>query len=228
VASGTGRAGSANKRSTRRGRRAYRKRNALPAIALFTLLCLAAAAVWFKVAAEEATIADAIHCRPEATPPAGTSFSPQGRSALNDTVPLPPSEITVRVRNATDTFGLANRTSNTLEELGIGKLKKPTNDPAYEEREPQCYGQIRFGPQSKAAARTISLIDPCLELVATSRETAVINLVLGADFSGIHISDATRTILETLREWNNSERVEATAGPSIEPKLLSKARDAYC
>lgn len=224
-----------NSAGTRRGRRRtrpYRKRHPVPAIALLTLLCLAAAAVWFKVAADESAIADKIRCRPTATPPGEVSFSPQEPTALDDTVPLPPSEITARVRNATTTLGLAQRTTNTLDEIGIGELKDPTNDPAYEHREPACYGQIRFGPPGKAAARTISLLDPCLELVATTRDNAVVDVALGTEFSGIHVSEAAHRILELFDDETDPADTDVSsgndAGPSIEPTLLHTARDAYC
>lgn len=237
MASDTGRPNSVGRQRTRRGPRAsrpYRKRHPLPAIALIALLCLLAAGIWYKVATNESAIGETLRCDPAPVPPSQVTFTPQEHTALDDTSPVPPSAIAVRVRNASSTHGLAHRTSGMLDDLGFGKLQKPGNDPAFKGREPDCYGQIRYGQDGKAAARTVSLLDPCLELVETSREDAGVDIVLGTEFRGIHISDAARKILDKLRERADEHPSESTAAQqaaaesSLSPSLLQKARDAYC
>lgn len=237
MASQTGRSGSAGGSGARRSRRSarpYRKRHPLPAIALITLLALLAAGIWYKVTTSDTAIGETTRCEPAAEPPSDVTFTPREYTALDDVAPLPPSAITLRVRNASSTHGLAHRASSSLDELGFDKLAKPANDPAYEDHEPDCYGQIRYGREGKAAARTVSLVDPCLELVRTSRDDAEVDMVLGNDFRGIHVSEATHKILDKLRERSEEHPTERTetqqagAESSISSSLLRKARDAYC
>lgn len=238
MASETGRSDSAGRsgaRRARRGTRPYRKRHPLPAIALIALLGLLAAGIWYKVTTSETAIGETTRCQPAADPPSDVTFTPQEYTALDETAPIPPSAITLRVRNASSTHGLAHRASSSLDELGFDKLKKPANDPAYEDDEPDCYGQIRYGREGEAAARTVSLLDPCLELVRTSQDDAEVDMVLGNDFRGIHVSDAAHKILDYLREQADEHPTESTetqqaggAESSISSALLRKARDAYC
>lgn len=234
MASGTGGSGISGKRGSR-GARPYRKYRPLPAIAMLSALCLVAAVVWLNVAIDHATIDDDISCHPEPRPKAGITFTPVPRGALDGVEPLPPAKMRVQVLNASKALGQAARTTDRLAELGFTELAKPANDPAYKGRIAECRGQIRFGPNGKAAARTLSLLEPCFELVRTNRTDAGVNFVLGAGFRGIELTDKRRKALRQLKSGGGGAQPSAGgeraargngSGPSAE--LISAIRNTSC
>lgn len=217
-----------------RGSRPYRKRNPLPAVALITVLCVVTAVIWLNVAADKSDIDDEIRCEPAATPQAGVTFTPLPHDALRGVTPLPPGQVSARVLNASSSLGQAGRTTEKLDHIGFSRLAEPGNDPAYESQEADCHGQIRFGTNGRAAARTLSMLDPCFELVKTNRRDAGVDLVLGTEFRGLHLSDAANQVFAKLTSWAKQHQdkaggKQATKGkPSIDPKLLEKARSGQC
>lgn len=217
-----------------RGSRPYRKRHPLPAIALVTVLCVVTAVVWLNVAMDRSNIDDDIRCHPAATPQTGVTFTPLPHDALRGTTPLPPGEVSARVLNASNSLGQAGRTTEKLNGIGFTQLADPANDPAYEDQEADCHGQIRFGTNGRAAARTLSLLAPCLELIKVNRADAGVDVAVGANFRDIHLSDAAKRILERLKASEDNPSTthgaEQAAGstPSIDPDLLRKARSGYC
>lgn len=233
---GTGGSGPAREpdRRDQRRSRPYRKRRPLPALALITVLCVLTAVLWLKVAVDKSSIDDEISCQPAPAPQAGVTFTPLPRGALRGTAPLPPAQVRAQVLNAGSVLGQAGRTTEKLSELGFTQLAKPANDPAYREHEADCHGQIRFGTNGRAAARTLSMLDPCLELIKTNRRDAGVDLALGSEFRGLHLSDAAHKVFRKLNSW--AEQHPDTAGgkqaaadkPPIAPELLHNARSGQC
>lgn len=223
-----GRAGS-------RGSRPYRKRRPLPAIALVTALCLVAAFVWINIALDKANVNDEIRCEPDPVPQAGVTFTRLPHDALRGITPRPPAQISVQVLNASSKLGQASRTTEKLASLGFTQLGKPANDKVYAEQDADCHGQIRFGPNGKAAARTISLLSPCLELIKTSRQDASVDLVIGTDFRGISPGKKTQRVLSSLKAWgeqhepsSSGEQAGTAQGPQFKPRLLRDIRSTRC
>ena len=223
------------RRGGSRGSRPYRKHRPLPALALVTTLCVIAAVVWVNVAIDKSSVNDEIRCAPQAAPPVGVTFTPLPHGALRGIAPRPPAEVSVQVLNASSKLGQAGRTTGTLRELGFTQLGKPANDQAYATQEADCHGQIRFGPNGKAAARTISLLEPCLELIKTNRKDAGVDLVIGSDFRDIEPGGKARKVLHKLKSWAaqhdpsaGGEQAAAPQGPQLDPKTLRAIRDAQC
>ena len=148
----------------------YRKRRPLPAFLLILVLGVAATVVWLKVMNADNEVTGAQHCDPppKATAPPGqpvpTLGKPLENTALDRTVPAAPSSALVRVVNASGQRGQARLVTETLRGLGFTQVGDPANDVLYGEKM-TCHAQIRFGAQGTAAARTLSLLEPCAELI---------------------------------------------------------------
>lgn len=234
MASGIG--GFAGSSGSRRKSRPYRKHRPLPALIVLCVLTLGAVVVWVNVAVDKNNVADEIRCTPEPTPPEGVELTPLPRDALDEVTPTPPGKIQVTVLNAGGRRGQATATTRSLTEFGFTNTGKPANDPAYPDGEADCHGQIRFGQNGKAAARTVSLLDPCLQLVRDNRADAGVDLVIGTEFGQVRPQRAALDILQRLRTLAG-ERAGDTAGgeqaatgarPPIDPELMRKARTASC
>ncbi len=61
----------------------------------------------------------------------------------------------------------------------------PTTTRSTPPRTSPASGQIRYGPAGASAARTLSLVVPCAELVDDGRQGATVDLALGSDFRDI-------------------------------------------
>ncbi|SFQ60901.1 LytR cell envelope-related transcriptional attenuator [Amycolatopsis arida] len=226
MASGIGRAG--------RGVRPYRRRRPGPALIVFGVLAVLALSVWGYAITNRADIDEAIRCEPAAKPPDGMTYTRLGHDGLDGVTPLPPDKVGVRVLNAGAARNQAAVTTEELRQLGFTAASEPANDPAYEKAEADCRGQIRFGTNGAAAARTLSLVEPCAELIRDERQDASVDLAIGTRFGDVRPRTETLDILRHLREWSNSQG-EATGGeqsaggaPDLDPALLRAARDAHC
>ena len=224
------------------GPQRYRKRRPLPALILILVLGAAATFVWIDVMSDASESAGVTQCDPPApvkdaatkpkTPP--TTLGQQLEfDSLDRTVPAPPGQVLVRVINASTQKGAAGVTTAHLRELGFSQVAEPANDPLYGDTM-KCRGQIRFGPQGTSAARTLSLLDPCVELIRDDRKDATVDLAIGADFDGLSPNAQARTALEQLAQWAE-EHPETRGGlqangaqPNLDPELLAGARDARC
>ncbi|WP_037262071.1 envelope integrity protein Cei [Kibdelosporangium aridum] len=223
----------------------YRKRRPLPALIMLLLLGLGAAVVWLNVASKEPE-ATGVRCdpgvpvtaasgesAPPAPPPPGEHVDQTG---LDQTSAAPPDQISVRVLNASTQRGEAALVSEGLKQLGFTQVGAPAEDPQYPSRDMGCRGQIRFGPQGVAAARTLSLLDPCMELVKDNRQDASVELVVGRKFDELPIKAETRQILRVLAEWGAQhppqsgglQSVEGSAGPQLDQAWIDAIRRAPC
>ena len=218
-----------------RGTRPYRRHKPLPALIVIGVLALGAIVVWINAAVGKGDVDEAVKCDPAASPPPGVTFSTLPHNALDDRAPVPPDKVAVKVLNASGTRGQGGITTTSLKELGFTGVGEPANDPAYEGREAKCRGQIRFGENGVTAARTISLVVPCAELVQDNRKDASVDLVTGTLFGDLRPRAEARRILTQLADWSkahqgggsNEQSTDAKA-PVIDQTLLASARDVAC
>jgi len=108
---------------------------------------------------------------------AGTSTAtPSTAPGSADVQPLtvPPSAITLEVRNATSTPGLAGRTARALRRHGYTVTATGTA-PSVDRT------MVRYRPDQLAAARTVAASLPGTQLVADPNLTVGVQLVLGPD-----------------------------------------------
>lgn len=224
----------------RSGGQRYRKRRPLPAFLLILVLGIAATVVWFKVMAADNEMTGAAHCdRPATTPspvpnqPAPTLGKALEPSALDRTEPAAPSSVLVRVINASGQRGQAKLVTENLRTLGFTQVGEPANDVLYGESM-TCRSQIRFGAQGETAARTLSLVEPCAELVRDERQDATVDVALGEKFDKLDPNRPARTLLEQLNDFAQ-QNPPAQGGlqadvpqPDLDSQLLSAARNVKC
>jgi LytR cell envelope-related transcriptional attenuator len=225
----------------RRGGQRYRKRRPLPAFLLILVLCIAATVVWLRVMSEDNEVTGAAHCAPPPTPtsatkpgePAPTLGKPLEPNALDRTGPVAPASALVRVVNASSQRGLATLVTESLKALGFTQVADPANDAIYGDKM-ACRAQIRFGAQGTAAARTISLLEPCAELIRDERQDATVDIVLGDKFDDLHPNRAAKTLIEQMNDFAKQQpptQGGLQANPpqqKLDSGLLASARNVKC
>ncbi len=225
----------------------YRKRRPLPALILILILFVAAGIVWLQVMDDSSEIASATHC-PEPAPPSATA-PPKGKpatptptpgqalknDALDRTNPVPPSQALVQVVNAGGKRGGARIVTESLREYGFTQVAEPSNDPLYvDDDKMRCRAQIRFGPQGTPAARTLSLLEPCAELIRDDRKDATVELAIGKDFDDLRPNADAKSVMKQLSDWAK-DHPKAKGGlqadgpqPKLDGALLTGARSTSC
>jgi hypothetical protein len=227
----------------------YRKRRPLPALILFLVLAVTAVVVWNRVLSEAGDVDAAIKCNApggapspsagapvapaaEAAPPLGTVL---GHDALDRTDPVPVGRVQFRVFNASTQRNQARFVATTLTDLGMKQAAEPGNDPVYPAQDMDCRGQIRFGAPGAGAARTLSLLEPCLELVRDERQDATVDVAIGQKFSEVKPSSDARKVLDQLAEWEaqqpeqqGGQAAEGSTPLSLNADNLKAARDIAC
>ncbi|MGY1718753.1 MULTISPECIES: LytR C-terminal domain-containing protein [unclassified Blastococcus] len=141
-------------------------RRPLPPLIFLLVLALAAGAVWWTVVRQdrEQQAADARACATaEAAPPS-----------------LDPAAVSVRVLNATDQGGLAQTVADELAARGF-TVSEVANDPS--SREVEGVGEVRHGSPGNDAARFLAVHAPGVGDYRDTRATAVVDLVLGPEFT---------------------------------------------
>jgi hypothetical protein len=185
-------------------------RRRLPALVMILVFAAAAAAVWADLLTDESTATSRVSCPP--APPAA-QLRPLPYHALRDVPPMPPSDVAVLVRNSTSRHDLASRVAARLEILGFAEAAAPDNDSVYSTDSMRCVSQIRFSPAGRAAARTLSLVAPCAQLVRDdSRTDDVVHLVVGTDFFALDPDGEVRDILQALRAAKGSGGTDQVGG----------------
>lgn len=199
---------------------------------MIAVLAAAAAVVRQDLLAKESTVTGRVSCPPA---PADADLIPLPWRTLRTVAPLPPGQVAVQVRNGTDTRGLAGRVAARLRLFGFAEAAPPDNDPVYPTDTLHCVGQIRFGEAGRAAARPLSLVAPCAQLVRDGRTGDTVDLVLGTGFATLEPNWQAREVLRTLRE--QPAQPERRSGLQAAPKattsglvssLLPGARPAQC
>lgn len=214
----------------------YRKRKPLPALIVVAVLGLAASAIWINVVTSTEDLDEAIRCSPAARPPEGVTFNPQPYDALSSTQPAPPHRVNVQVLNASGLRGEAAMTTTALEQLGFTQLGEPANDDAFPKGEASCHGQLRYGPNGEAAARTLRLIDPCLQLVEDGRKDATVDLAIGSGFNDVRPTSEALDVLDQLKsssKGKTSGSEQSAGGASgtsslIDREQLDKTEPEHC
>ncbi|TWE22041.1 envelope integrity protein Cei [Prauserella muralis] len=212
----------------------YRKRKPLPALIVIGLLGAVATFVWFNAITSTDDINEAIRCEPKPVPPQGVTYEPLSFDALEGTPLTPPDRIPLRVLNASGLRGEAAMTTAALRELGFTRIAEPENDPAYSNTEADCHGQIRFGENGAGAARTMQLIDPCLQLVRDNRKDATVDLAIGTTYNDTRPTAAAHDVLDQLAAWSaenaGTGNSEASQGgrPDIDEQLLEETAPTHC
>jgi hypothetical protein len=168
---------------------------------------------------------------PTTTPaPLGTLLAP---NALDSIEPLPPDAVKVRVLNGNGERGQAFTIATELtSDLGFAMAADPTNDPVYPAWDLTCHSQIRFGPNGDGAARTLSLVVPCAELIRDARPDDTVDLALGHQFESLRPNAAAKQVLRTLTELAEQPPDpgggQQATNPTVEPALIAAARQADC
>lgn len=226
----------------------YKRRRPVPALVLFAVLVVSSVFVWVKVLGNAGDVDAAIRCN--APGHVTTSASPEGETtstapppplgtvlehdALDRTNPVPVGEVNFKVINASTQRNHAKTVATQLTELGLKQAADPGNDPIYPAGDMGCRGQIRFGAPGSSAARTLSLLEPCLELVRDDRQDATVDIAVGKKFDEVKPNSDARKVLEQLKEWAEQQpeqqggQASAATPPTLSPDNLTGARDVTC
>jgi hypothetical protein len=211
---------------------------------MLALLGLGAAVVWVVVVDTKPRDSAGTHCAPPAQPTSAPVQPPPELGQHLEPAELdlagatPPAQASVRVLNASTQRGQATLVTENLRQLGFAQVGPAQDDPVYPVRDMTCRGQIRFGAQGLATARTLSLLEPCTELIKDNRQDATVDLVLGKRFDDLPLSRAeSRQILQQITDYGSLHPAEsgglqaegkAAAGPSISPDLVDALRKGTC
>ncbi|MET1072472.1 MAG: envelope integrity protein Cei [Umezawaea sp.] len=232
----------------------YKRRRPLPALVLFVVLAVGAVFVWAKVLDTANDVDAAIKCNaPGNTPTSASSVPPPdpavqaapaaeppklgsvlAHDALDRTDPAPATDIQFRVFNASTQRNQARFVATTLTELGLKQAAEPDNDPVYPAQDMTCRGQIRFGAPGAGAARTLSLIEPCLELVRDERQDASVDIAIGKKFDEVKPNHDARKVLDQLASWAEQQpeqgggQVAEASSPTLVAANVSAAREVHC
>lgn len=225
----------------------------MPALVLFAVLLVSSVFVWVKVLGNASDVDAAIKCNAPgnvaatsataaadpaagqeqtAPPPAlGTVLE---HDALDRTNPAPVGDVNFKVVNASTQRNHAKAVATMFTELGLKQAAEPDNDPIYPAGDMSCRGQIRFGAPGASAARTLSLLEPCLELVRDDRQDATVDISIGKKFDEVKPNSDARKVLDQLKEWAEQQpeqqggQVAAAAPPTLSADNLAGARDVSC
>jgi hypothetical protein len=208
--------------------------------------------VWVKVLDTANDVDAAIRCNPPGNVPAGATTAVGGggqvegaipvqlgtvlaHDALDRTDPVPVSDVQFRVFNASTQRNQARFVATTLTDLGLQQAAEPGNDSVYPAQDMTCRGQLRFGAPGAGAARTLSIIEPCLELVRDDRQDATVDIAVGKKFDEVKPSQNARKVLDQLAEWaaqqpeqQGGQAATGAGAPEIDQAVLAAAREAHC
>jgi hypothetical protein len=161
-------------------------------------------------------------------------LKPLPYSALDSVSPLPAAQVRVHTVNSSAQVGLADRIALRLRQNGFAQAGTPGNDPYHPSGDMRCFGQIRFGANGASAARTLSLVVPCAQLVRDNRQDASVDLALGTYFTDLAPSQDALTVLGQLATWAHGHpssgglQSQAAHAPTVAPQLLATAHTFRC
>ena len=148
-------------------------RRPLPPLIFLLVLAVAAGAVWWTVVRQ-----DNARNAEEAAACASAEMAPPA---------LDPGTVSIRVYNATDEGGLAQRVADDLRARGFA-VGEVANDPR-SERVVEGVGEVRFGPRGRDQARFVAAYLPGAGDLQDTRATAEVDLVLGPQFTALASDD---------------------------------------
>lgn len=220
----------------RPARRHYRRRRPLPAVIILVLLVTAGVVVWVHVLKQQGDSTVQASCPPSASAPATLpAITPLSYTALDGVQPIPAADVRVHTLNGSSQTGLAGRIAMELQQYGFAQAGPPANDPRYPHGDMRCFGQIRFGSNGAAAARTLSLLVPCAQLVRDSRQDASVDLALGGYFTDLEPSGDGVKALSQLAAWAQNHPSDhgglaSVPGqlPNVSAQLLAGAHTFRC
>ena len=217
-----------------RQRARYRKRRPIPAVIVACLLVVAAIVVWTKVFGKASDVNALIACAPSAAASKQQTDTPVPYNSLDKIAPEPAADVKVQVYNATTQRGAALQVSNQLGQAGF-QVAAPANDPLYPKQDMACRGQIRFGANGESAARTISMVVPCTQLVRDNRQDSTVDLSIGKTFTGVAPNSSAQQALAQLASWAAShpapqggQQALNSVLPQLAPDLLAAAHPNQC
>ncbi|WP_344419327.1 envelope integrity protein Cei [Pseudonocardia ailaonensis] len=207
------------------GLRPYQRRRMRPMVITVSVLAAIAIVTWSVVLVHSAGKSGVASCNPPASGAVGTVLE---AGSLDGTAPVAPSAVKTTVLNAGGQRGQANLVAAQLGDLGFGEAKPPANDPLHPTGDLECHGQLRFGKGGTAAASTLSLVLPCLELLQDGRGDDTVDVAIGTAFTDVNPSRSVRDVLEQLGAPAAGETGEGqqVAAPSVDPQQLENARKA--
>lgn len=150
----------------------------------------------------------------------GTFVEPED---LADTRPADPARIALRVYNASTVTGQAKTVTDELRSAGFAAIGQQANDPLYPASDLRCFGEIRYGFAGAAAARTVLLVAPCMQLVVDERQDDSVDLALGKLYELQSVSDEVRDQLAEISHASapppviEGREVEVRDTPPIPP-----------
>lgn len=203
-----------------RSPRPYERRRTRPIVITAVVLAVVVVATWTVVLTTAPQGPNSTSCpAPAAGSLPGKEIS---RADLGAATPAPPRDIRFQVLNAGGQRGQANLVSAQLRDLEFGEAAPPGNDPAFPDGDLGCIGQLRFGPDGAAAAGTLALALPCVELIRDDRSGGVVDVVIGTAFTDVAPGRAARDALDQLASPGTE------GGAQADPSLLDQARDSAC
>ena len=216
----------------------YRRRRRTPWVIVVALLAIAAVTTWTVVLTGANGPSAAAACPPPTT---GTLPGQVVAAATLDGVaPVAPSAAKVRVLNAGGQRGQANLVAAQLTDLGFAEAAPPGNDPLHPTGKMECVGQLRFGAAGQGAARTLTLVLPCTELVRDDRGDDTVDIAVGTGFRDVDPPRAVRKALDQIGNGGgsggdgsanadpNDPNASPSAAPGVDPTVLETARNAAC
>jgi hypothetical protein len=201
---------------------------------MLIILGIGAGYVWIYVMDTSAKVSSPIRC----APPGGAEEFPAtigqqlAPDALDRAAPAAPNEAKVQVLNASIRRGQASIVTESLRQFGFGDVAPAKNDQVYAGLDMTCRAQIRFGAKGTAAARTLSLLEPCAELVRDNRQDATVDLAIGRKFDEFDPKPEARRLLAQLVDWSARNprksgglQSDGIPQPELDGELLRSARD---
>lgn len=141
----------------------------------------------------------------------GTFVDPNKLAAIR---PADPSEVPLRVLNASTVIGQAKSVTDELRDAGFTSILQQQDDPLYPASDLRCYGEIRYGYAGLAEARTVLIVAPCAQLVRDGRTDNSVDLSLGKLYQIQPISAKVQKELVQIKD-------AAAPPPVIEGQTIS-------
>jgi len=224
-----------------RDRARYRRRKPIPAVIIVALLAVAVIIVWTKIITKQSDVNALIACAPPSTPTSTTRAQPKPQpgtplpyNALDKIAPEPAADVKVQVYNATAQRGAALLVSTQLTQDGF-QVATPASDPLYPNQDMTCRGQIRFGANGESAARTISMLVPCTQLVRDNRQDGTVDLAIGKTFTGVAPNSQAQQAMKQLSAWAQShpapqggQQALNNVLPQLPSDMLAQAHSSQC